>query len=49
MGKALIRGQDEQLYKRDRTFVGLAEQTTPEYSALLHDQIPDEHEAEMFL
>jgi len=40
---------DSQFYNKDRTFVDLAKQTTSEDSALPYDQIPADHEAEVFL
>jgi hypothetical protein len=40
---------DPQFYNQDRTFVDLAKQTTSEDSALPYDQIPADHEAEVFL
>ena len=40
---------DPQFYNKDRTFVDLAKQITSEDSALPYDQIPDDHEAEVFL
>jgi len=40
---------DPQFYNRDRTFIDLAKQVTSEDSALPYDQIPEEHEAEVFL
>jgi hypothetical protein len=40
---------EPQFYNKDRTFVDLAKQTTSEDSALPYDQIPENHEAEVFL
>ena len=40
---------DLQFYNKDRTFVDLAKQTTSEDSALPYDQIPENHETEVFL
>ncbi len=40
---------DEQFYNKDRTYVNLAKQTTSEDSALPFDQLPTDHEAEVFL
>lgn len=40
---------DEQFYNKDRTYVDLAKQTTSEDSALPFDELPDGHEAEVFL
>ena len=40
---------DPQFYNKDRTFVDLAKQVTSEDSALPYDNIPEEHEAEVFL
>ena len=40
---------DPQFYNQDRTFVDLAKQVTSEDSALPYDEIPDDHEAEVFL
>jgi hypothetical protein len=40
---------DPQFYSQDRTFVDLAKQVTSEDSALPYDQIPHDHEAEVFL
>jgi hypothetical protein len=36
-------------YNKDRTYVDLAKQVTSEDSALPYDQIPEDHEAEVFL
>jgi hypothetical protein len=40
---------DPQFYNKDRTFIDLAKQTTSEDSALPYDQIPEDHDAEVFL
>lgn len=40
---------DPQFYNKDRTFVDLAKQVTSQDSALPYDDIPDDHEAEVFL
>jgi hypothetical protein len=40
---------NSEYYNKDRTFVDIAKQTTSEDSALPYDQIPDDHEAEVFL
>lgn len=40
---------DPQFYNKDRTFVDLAKQVTSEDSALPYDNIPEDHEAEVFL
>ena len=43
------RATDPQFYNKDRTFVDLAKQTTSEDHALPYDNIPDNHEAEVYL
>lgn len=40
---------DPQFYNKDHAFVDLAKQVTSEDSALPYDEIPDDHEAEVFL
>lgn len=40
---------DPEFYNKDRAFVDLAKQVTSEDSALPYDEIPDAHEAEVFL
>jgi hypothetical protein len=40
---------DPEFYNKDRTFVDLAKQVTSEDSALPYDQIPEGHEAEVYL
>jgi hypothetical protein len=40
---------DPQFYNKDHTFVDLAKQVTSEDSALPYDEIPEDHEAEVFL
>jgi hypothetical protein len=47
--KSWSQATDPQFYNKDRTFVDLAKQTTSEDSALPYDQIPEDHEAEVFL
>jgi hypothetical protein len=43
------KATDPQFYNPDRTFVDLAKQVTSEDSALPYDEIPNDHEAEVFL
>jgi hypothetical protein len=43
------KATDPQFYNKDHTFVDLAKQVTSEDSALPYDEIPDDHEAEVFL
>jgi hypothetical protein len=43
------KATDPQFYNKDRTFVDLAKQITSEDSHLPYDQIPEGHEAEVFL
>ncbi|KFZ11705.1 hypothetical protein V502_07447 [Pseudogymnoascus sp. VKM F-4520 (FW-2644)] len=38
-----------EFYNKDRTYVDLAKQVTSEDSALPYDQLPEDHEAEVFL
>jgi hypothetical protein len=40
---------DPQFYNKDRTFVDLAKQVTSEDSDLPYDQLPEDHEAEVYL
>ena len=40
---------DPQFYNKDHAFVDLAKQVTSEDTALPYDQIPEDHEAEVFL
>jgi hypothetical protein len=47
--RAWSQATNPEYYNQDRTFVDLAKQTTSEDSALPYDQIPDDHEAEVFL
>lgn len=43
------RATDLQFYNKDYTFVDLAKQVSSEDHALLYDNIPDSHEAEVYL
>lgn len=43
------KATDPQFYSKDRTYVDLGKQVTSEDSALPYDQIPEQHEAEVYL
>ena len=44
-----LNATDPEFYNPDRTFVDIAKQITSQDSALPYDQIPENHEAEVFL
>lgn len=47
--KQWLDAADPEFYNPDRTFVDIAKQVTSQDSALPYDQIPEDHEAEVFL